>query len=132
MADVLQVVAAVVRDGDRFLACRRRPGKAAGGRWEFPGGKVEGGESAADALRREIREELAIGINVLGELTTDDTLVGDLVIRLTCLRAELEGPRPTGSTDHDRLAWVAVDDLGQLEWADPDLPAVRLLIASET
>lgn len=132
MANVLEVVAAVIQDGDQFLVCRRRAGKAAGRRWEFPGGKVEGGESAADALRREVREELAIGINVLGELTTDDTLVGDLVIRLTCLRAELEGPRPTGSTDHDNLAWVAVGDLGQLDWAEPDLPAVRLLIAGGT
>lgn len=132
MAKMLEVVAAVIQDGDQFLVCRRRAGKAAGGRWEFPGGKVEDGESAADALRREIQEELAIGIRVLGELTTDDTLVGDVVIRLTCLRAELDGPRPIESTDHDSLAWVAADDLDQLDWAEPDLPAVRQLIASVT
>lgn len=130
MANVLQVVAAVIQDGDQFLVCRRRTEKAAGGRWEFPGGKIEDGESAADALRREISEELAVGISVLGELTIDETLVGDLLIRLTCLRAELEGPRPIGSTDHDCLAWVALDGLGRLNWAEPDLPAVRLLISN--
>ncbi|WP_082516409.1 (deoxy)nucleoside triphosphate pyrophosphohydrolase [Microbacterium sp. Leaf436] len=129
MAIVLRVVAAVIQDGDQFLACRRRPGKASGGRWEFPGGKVEDGESAAEALRREIQEELAISIRVLGELTTDETLVGDLVIRLTCLRAELEGPRPTQSTDHDSLAWVAARALEHLHWAEPDWPAVKILIA---
>ncbi|MCJ1708532.1 (deoxy)nucleoside triphosphate pyrophosphohydrolase [Microbacterium sp. VKM Ac-2923] len=132
MVNMLKVVAAVIQDEDQFLVCRRRPEKAAGGRWEFPGGKVEDGESAADALRREIQEELAVGIRVLGELTTDDTLVGGLVIRLTCLRAELEGPRPTRSTDHDRLAWVAAQVLEQLHWAEPDLPAVKTLIASGT
>ena len=132
MTNVLKVVAAVIRDGDDILVCRRRADRTAGGRWEFPGGKVEKGESTADALRREVLEELAINIRVLGELTTDTTLVGDLNIRLTCLHAELEGPRPTRSTDHDNLAWVAVGDLGQLDWAEPDLPAVRLLIASGT
>lgn len=127
---MLHVVAAVVRDGDQVLACRRAPHKASAGLWEFPGGKVEPDESPADALRREIREELGVDIAVLDELTTDDTRVGDRVIRLACLRATLTGPRPTHSTDHDRLEWVPVDELASLEWAAPDLPAVRLLARS--
>ena len=130
VSDVLNVVAAVVFDGDLVLACRRRPGRAAGGRWEFPGGKVEPGESTAAALHREIREELAVDIEVLDELTTDDTRVDGRVIRLTCLRAALTGPRPSASTDHDRLVWMPVIDLPSLDWATPDLPAVRLLVAS--
>jgi 8-oxo-dGTP diphosphatase len=129
MAKVLQVVAAVIQDGEQFLACRRSPWKVAGGRWEFPGGKIEDGESAAEALRREIKEELAIDIHVLGELTTNDTSVDDLTIRLTCLLAHIDGPRPSNSTDHDLLEWVAADDLHRLDWADPDLPAVKLLTA---
>lgn len=125
----LQVVAAVITDGGHVLACRRRPEKDAGGRWEFPGGKVEPGETAAEALRREIREELAVDIEVIGELTTDDTPVRDRIIRLTCLRARLTGARPVASTDHDRLRWVAASALAALDWAEPDLPAVRLLTA---
>jgi len=127
MGSVLHVVAAVIIEGDRVLACRRRPDKTAGGRWEFPGGKVENGEAPDAALRREILEELGVEILVLDELTTDDTRVDDRMIRLRCLRSELVGTAPVSSTDHDRLEWVPVSKLSQLDWADPDLPAVRLL-----
>jgi len=126
----LHVVAAVVSDAGRVLACRRKLGKAAGGKWEFPGGKVEQGESAEAALMREIREELGSAIIVGEELTTDDTIVGDRVIRLTCIHARLDGPRPVSSADHDELAWLLPAELQSLEWAAPDLPAVRLLAAS--
>lgn len=129
MGDVLHVVAAVIRADGRILVCRRRPEKAAGGLWEFPGGKVEKGESPEDALRREIAEELAVDIRVLGSLTTNDTIVDDLIIRLSCYRATLQGSSPTSSTDHDRLKWVSVDEMNELDWAEPDLPAVELLIA---
>lgn len=120
---LLDVVAAVIEHDDRVLACRRRPGKAAAGRWEFPGGKIEAGETAQEALVREIREELGVGIRVTGHLTTDVT--GG--IRLVCLRARLEADPPVASTDHDALEWVPLDGLGGRDWADADLPAVRLL-----
>ncbi len=123
----LRVVAAVIRRDGHVLACRRRPERAAGGLWEFPGGKLEPGESAEAALVREIGEELGIGIRVNGELTTDDTRVGSRVIRLICLEAELSDAEPTASTDHDELRWVAPAELDALPWAEPDLPAVRLL-----
>lgn len=121
--EIQKVVAAVIEHDGRLLACRRRPGKAAAGRWEFPGGKIEPGETPEAALVREIREELDVGIRVTGHLTTDDT--GG--IRLVCLRARLTGARPTSSTDHDALEWVAPDALAEYEWADADWPAVRML-----
>lgn len=117
----------MIRDGDRVLACRRRPEKAAGGKWEFPGGKIEPGEDAATALAREIREELGVEVTVGDELTRDDTVVSGRSIRLICLFATLRGPRPEHSTDHDRLEWVRAAELPALDWAEPDLPAVRLL-----
>ena len=122
----LVVVAAVVERDGAYLACRRRPGKAAAGRWEFPGGKVEPGEIPAAALEREIREELGVGIRVTGHLTTDDT--GG--IRLICLTAVLTGAAPTASTDHDALEWVPAHALAERGWADADLPAVRLLASA--
>jgi len=123
----LRVVAAVIVDEGLVLACRRAPGRASEGVWEFPGGKVEPGESAQEALVREIAEELAVRVTVGDELTTDSTRVGERVIELTCWWATLDGPRPSGSTDHDRMAWLEPARLDELEWALPDLPAVRLL-----
>lgn len=126
MPEPIDVVAAVISHEGSFLACRRAAGKAAAGKWEFPGGKVEPGELPAGALEREIREELGIGIHVTGHLTTDVT--GP--IRLICLRARLDGDHPAQSTDHDELRWVRPDDLAALDWAAADLPAVRLLAAA--
>lgn len=128
MSEPLHVVAAVIEDDGRILACRRRAGKADAGRWEFPGGKIEPGETPAEALVREIREELDLAIEVRGELTTDDTQVGERMIRLTCLTATLTSARPKTSTDHDALVWATRDELPGFDWAAPDLPAVALLM----
>lgn len=124
---VIEVVAAVVEREGLILTCRRRAEKAAGGKWEFPGGKVESGETHAEALVREIQEELGASIEVTDTLRTDDTAVGNDIIRLTCFRARLLGAPPTASLDHDELRWIDPRELPNLEWAAPDLPAVREL-----
>ncbi|GAB3602732.1 (deoxy)nucleoside triphosphate pyrophosphohydrolase [Microbacterium aureliae] len=127
-APLVVVAAVIVRDG-WVLACRRRPGKIAGGRWEFPGGKVEPDEEPRAALVREIEEELGVAIELEGHLTTDETAVEDGgVIRLSCYRASLIGAGPVASLDHDRLVWLETHALDSLEWAAPDEPVVRLLM----
>ena len=121
----LDVVAAVIVHGGRVLACRRGEGKVDAGKWEFPGGKVERGESPAQALAREIREELGVDVRVGELLRSDVTDAAARSIRLTCLAATLAGPRPTASTDHDRMEWVRPTELAMLDWAMPDLRMVR-------
>jgi 8-oxo-dGTP diphosphatase len=124
----LEVVAAVmVRDG-RALACRRAAHKPGAGTWEFPGGKVEAGETAEGALAREIREELGIDVTVGALVDRSEVPVGDRVIDLACYRADPIGALPTTSTDHDELRWVPLADLGALAWSAPDLPAVARLV----
>ena len=124
---VIDVVAAIIEHEGKILACRRRPEKAAGGKWEFPGGKQEPGETPDQALVREIFEELEVAIRVEGPLRTDDTTVGGDVIRLTCMRARFIDAPPERSSDHDDLRWLAPEELSSLDWAAPDLPAVAEL-----
>ncbi|MDR6969855.1 (deoxy)nucleoside triphosphate pyrophosphohydrolase [Leifsonia shinshuensis] len=124
----LLVVAAVLRDGDRVLACRRAPGKDAAGRWEFPGGKVEAGETPEAALEREIAEELGVRIHVGALLDrTVTTRAQGRPIDLACYACGLDGDVPVASTDHDELRWVALEHLSTLEWAEADLAAVAVL-----
>jgi len=129
----LVVVAAVVRDGDRVLACRRAPGKDAAGRWEFPGGKVESGESPEAALAREIAEELGVRIHVGALLDRTVTArAGGRAIDLACFDCLLDGDAPVASTDHDELRWMPVERLGELDWAEADLAAVAVLTREVT
>ncbi|WP_314147371.1 (deoxy)nucleoside triphosphate pyrophosphohydrolase [uncultured Leifsonia sp.] len=120
---LLLVVAAVIEHDGRLLACRRAPHKDAAGRWEFPGGKVEPGETPEAALERELREELDARI-LVGRLL-DRTVTGR--VDLACYAATLAGPAPVRSTDHDALRWLRPDELAGVDWADADRPVVALL-----
>ena len=119
---VVVVAAVLVRDG-AVLACRRAAHKDAAGLWEFPGGKVEAGETQQEALARELREELGVDARV-GALL-DRTVTGR--VDLACYAATLAGSAPTASTDHDALEWRRPGALGGLEWAPADRPVVAVL-----
>ncbi|ALD13108.1 (deoxy)nucleoside triphosphate pyrophosphohydrolase [Clavibacter capsici] len=124
----LEVVAAVMVQDGRALACRRAAHKPGPGTWEFPGGKVEAGERPEAALAREIREELGVDVTVGALVDRSEVPVGDRVIDLACYLVDPVGALPTSSTDHDELRWVPLADLGELDWSAPDLPAVRRLV----
>lgn len=129
MTDAVRVVAAVFQRDGVVLACHRSKDRSAGGRWEFPGGKIESGESPALALRREILEELSVSIMVGPLLDTSTTIVDGLPIELSCFLVEEFDPAPEHSTDHDQLRWCRPADLPDMDFAEPDLPTVRLLAA---
>lgn len=121
---IVRVVGAViVRDGSVFAA-RRNPERSAGGLWEFPGGKVEPGETPEQALVRELDEELSVKVAV-GELVDRSlSTVGERTIELGCYVATLTGAEPTVSTDHDAMQWIPLAELDQWDWAPGDVPII--------
>ncbi|MFM1966702.1 MAG: pyrophosphohydrolase [Actinomycetota bacterium] len=119
------VVAAAIERNGRYLAARRTQPDWAAGRWEFPGGKVESGESETDALVREIREELgveiAVGARVLGEWALHEELVLHLYV------ATLMDGEPEPLDHHDELRWVAPGEFDDVAWLESDVDAVLAL-----
>ena len=100
-----EVVAALIRDKDRFLICQRPPQKARGLLWEFVGGKVEPGETLPEALVRECKEELAITVSV-GDVFMDVAHVyPDLTVHLTLFYAEIASGTPQ-MLEHMDLRWI--------------------------
>ena len=119
------VVAAIIQNPQgQYLCCKRGDWKSAPSKWEFPGGKPEANESLEDALTREIREELGVEIRVLRQF--DRSTTGE--IDLVCFVCELVDEVPTSSTDHSELRWVPEDELSKLDWAEPDLPALKRIL----
>ena len=109
-SNVLEVVAALIWRGDRFLACQRPPHKARGGLWEFVGGKVERGESGPEALVRECREELGVAIRVRGEFMDVTHDYPDLTVHLTLYEAEIESGEPQ-KLEHSEIRFITVDEM---------------------
>jgi 8-oxo-dGTP diphosphatase len=111
------VGAAIVRDG-RVLAARRTAPAETAGRWEFPGGKVDDGESDAESLVREVEEELGVRVTV-GEWLDGEEPIGPYLLRVAI--ATLDGGEPA-PTEHDELRWLAPDELDDVDWLEGDRP----------
>jgi len=112
------VGAAIVRDG-RVLAARRTTPASAAGRWEFPGGKVEPGESDAASLVREVEEELGVTVTVDRWLVGSAPIGTGHLLRVAVVRLEAGEPEPS---EHDAVRWLAADELEDVDWLEPDRP----------
>ena len=119
------VGAAIVREG-RVLAARRTGPAAVAGRWEFPGGKVEPGEDARDALVREVAEELGCTVAITGWLPGSVPIGTTHELRVATAVLVAGEPEPT---EHDLLRWLAPDALDDVDWLEPDRPFLAPLAA---
>lgn len=129
MKQVDVVGAVIVNEAGEVLCAQRSARMAQPGLWEFPGGKIEPGESPAQSLQREIREELGCEIAV-GDLVADVLHpYPNITVRLITYKARLVSGTPVPA-EHARLAWVPVAELGRLEWAPADIPTVERLTRS--
>ncbi len=119
----LEVVAAcIVREG-QFLLCQRPEYKARGLQWEFPGGKVEKGETQPEALKRELAEELSMTVEVLDKLCDCIHEYPDLTVRLNLYRCRLLKD-DFRLLEHVACRWVCLEEAEQLELC----PADKLLV----
>ncbi|MFI6482741.1 (deoxy)nucleoside triphosphate pyrophosphohydrolase [Nonomuraea sp. NPDC050663] len=120
---VVVVAAAIISDGRVLAAQRAEPPELAGG-WEFPGGKVDPGESEAEALVRECREELGVEIAVGEQVGGDWPLTSDYVMRvyLSTLLAGTPVPK-----EHMALRWLGPQDYYSVPWLAADLPVMKAL-----
>lgn len=125
----VDVVGAVIERSGTVLCARRGPGGETGGLWEFPGGKVEPGETPEDALRREIAEELGCRVRVAGPVATTRHPYAHADIVLTTFWCELTSGEPRAG-EHAEIAWVRPDELAGLAWAPADVPAAQAVAAA--
>ena len=124
MTKQINVVGAViVRDG-QILCAQRGPAGSLAGMWEFPGGKIEQGESPREALRRELEEELHLDTDVGDEIVSTAYDYDFGTVTLTTFYCVADGQEPV-LTEHADVRWLAPAELHTLEWAPADIPAVQ-------
>ena len=121
-----EVVAALIWDENRFLACQRPAHKARGLLWEFVGGKVEPGETKKQALIRECQEELAVTVAVQDVFMEVDHVYPDLTVHLTLFNASIAEGIPQ-KIEHNDLRWITVEEIDQYEFCPADEEILRRL-----
>jgi 8-oxo-dGTP diphosphatase len=129
MGKITEVVAALIWDGDRFLACQRPAHKARGLLWEFVGGKVEPGESKEAALIRECREELDITLSVGDIFMEVDHVYPDLTVHLTLFNATIAAGTPK-LLEHNDMKWLHPRKIPEFDFCPADEEILKKLMAT--
>ena len=123
--NIVDVVGAIIKDGDRYLVGQRAANKAQGGLWEFMGGKIELGETPEQALARECREELALEIE-------DEHIIDSVVheypektIRLTLILCSPKSGSVPKALEHQQIRWVPRSEMDALDFSPADRELIR-------
>ena len=122
----INVVCAVIVNKGRIFACQRGYGEWKDW-WEFPGGKIEPGESPEEALQREIREELAIDIAIGRLLTTVDYDYPDFHLTMHCYLCHLKDDIQPHLLEHEAARWLGKDKLEEVKWLPADVEVIKAL-----
>lgn len=122
----INVVAAVIVRNGKIFATQRGYGEWKDW-WEFPGGKIEPGESPEDALQREIREELSIDISIDRHLTTVDYDYPDFHLTMHCYLCHLKDDIQPHLLEHEAAKWLGKDKLEEVKWLPADVEVIKAL-----
>ena len=123
---MIEVVAAVIVRGDEILIAQRPPQKDQGGLWEFPGGKINEGETHQAALKREIREELGCEIEPEKLLISTTHHYPEKSVCLHAWRCALKSGEAIAH-EHSAIAWVQREALRDYQWVPADLPIIEMI-----
>ena len=121
----IEVVAGIIKDGDKIFATQRGYGEFKDG-WEFPGGKMEPGETPQQALARELKEELAIDVNVGDFLCTLDYDYPTFHLTMHCFYCSVIGGDLT-LLEHEAAKWLKTTELHSVNWLPADVEVVAAL-----
>ena len=126
---VINVVAAVIKHDDKYLCAQRKKSKFEylSYKFEFPGGKVESNETHEQALHREILEELDAHIEIVSILKKIVHQYPDFKVHITFYRCSIYEKESIKKVEHNNLSWLTKQELHELDWAEADIPIIRLL-----
>ena len=124
--EILVVTAAIIKEGDKYLIAQRKRGSHQGLKWEFPGGKVEKGESPEACLEREIKEELNMTITVgdIFKVVSHNYETGQVI--LLCYLCQVKEGEPD-NIDCQDWKWVTLREMADYDFAPADIPVVKKL-----
>lgn len=122
----IEVVAAIIKKQDKIFITRRSYGEFAD-MWEFPGGKIELGESREEALIREVKEELELDINNLEYLTTVEYDYPNFHLTMHCFICEICGGELVLNANND-AKWVSLEELSTQKWVPADVEVVEKIL----
>ncbi len=124
--EIIHVACAIIEGSDGVLCALRSETMSLPLVWEFPGGKIEPGESPVEALHREIAEELSVALDPLANLpNSDHSYIPGRIIRLYPFICRISGDADPVPKEHAAIRWVNFSELRTLEWAAADLPVLE-------
>ena len=124
---MIEVVAALIREGDKFMICQRPAHKARGLLWEFVGGKVEPGETKEQALIRECQEELAVTLSVGDVFMVIIHEYPDLTVHLTLFNATIAEGEPQ-KLEHNDIQWITPSEISNYEFCPADEEILKKIL----
>ena len=126
MKKIVKVVGAIIENNNEILCALRSKDMSLPMLWEFPGGKIEKGESVNEAIVREIKEELDCDIEAISIFNDNTHEYENIIVNLITVKCTLINGLPKAK-EHAKLLWLPVDYLESLSWAPADVPAIKLL-----